>query len=483
MEKLEEKLRLIVPALKIAMKDCVACGLCLQNCYLSTFSPKLSKMIMSSIKEYIMSNFKKSLSGIAKKVIWRCCTDESCHEFCPNGISKAIVMIGLRFVLLQKGEAPFVIQMAESLIRKTLQRDPGFRLQRVAMRVIGPLTYPNKWIKDRNKAETTARIERAKNPRFDKVKEGATLFMPGCGHTYGMPHLVELTMRILDKAGVDYATIGTPEFCCGGVFAVAGFLKGSYLIGERTGNALKNLKPAKVITACPGCFSAYTSRSFPTGGTKAFSLPLSEILEEAGIEVLHLSQYLSQLIEKGKIKFKRSINRPIAVLDSCSTGGRAKTLGKGEVSKYQHEILKSIPGIDHRELPILGGKSRCCGITAKLTEKVASPFSFLNPDLAFRSQKAVVNDTLAQGIHDITSICGGCAMMYGDGLNKMGNPINFWDTEELVAYAMGLNIYPRDHTKMFKWMQLGPPFFKLEMLSAIPRFVETISKALKYALP
>ena len=106
LENFVEKSRLIGPTLKNAMKDCIGCGECLQNCYLQSLSPKLAKMAMSSIKEYIMSDFKKSLPGIAKKIIWRCCTDESCYDFCPKGISKSILMIGLRFVLLQTGQGP-----------------------------------------------------------------------------------------------------------------------------------------------------------------------------------------------------------------------------------------------------------------------------------------------------------------------------------------------------------------------------------------
>ncbi|NVM28646.1 MAG: (Fe-S)-binding protein [Candidatus Helarchaeota archaeon] len=483
MSKVEKKLRLIVPALKNAVKECTACGACLQNCYLNKYSPKLAKKIMSSIREYVFSDFKRSLPGLAKTVIWRCCTDESCHSFCPKGISKSILMIGLRFVLLQKGEAPFLIQLIESSMRRSFQKDPEFRLQRAAMRIIGPLMYPSKWLKERSRKEVTERIQRAKNPQFDRIKKGATLFMPGCGHTYGMPHSIELTMRILDKAGVDYATIGTPEFCCGGVFAVAGFLKGSLLIGERTGKALKKLKPGKVITACPGCFSAYTNKEIPTGvGTKTFKFPLSEILEEAGIEVLHLSEFLFQLIKSRKIKFERRITRPIAVLNSCSTGGRAKTLGKGDVSQFQHEILKSIPGVEYRELPLLKETARCCGITVKLTEKVASPFSLLNPDLAFNSQREVINDALSQEIRDVTTICGGCAMMYGDGLKQMGNPVKFWDMQELLAHAMGINVHPRQTDEIFNWMKLSPPYFKIGMLSAIPRLIETAATAVKYIL-
>ncbi|MFX1298838.1 MAG: (Fe-S)-binding protein [Promethearchaeota archaeon] len=384
MANIKNKMRLIVPTLKTAMKDCTACGVCLQNCYLQNFKPKIAEKIMSSIKAYINSNFKKSLPRLAKEVIWRCCVDEYCHQFCPNGISKGILMIGLRFLLLQKGSAPFLLQMTESILRKTLQNDPSFPTQRIGMRVIRPLSYPNKWLKDKTRQEVTKRLERAKNPQFDLIEKDATLFMPGCGHTYGMPNIVQLTMAVLDKANVKYHTIGTPEFCCGGAFAVAGFLRGSFLIGERTGKLLAKLKPKKVITACPGCFMAYSTKSFPTGiRNKTFQLPLSEILEDASIEVNHLADYLEQLIKAGNIKFKRKINRPLAVLSSCSTGKRNETLGRGKISESQYEILKSIPGIQFRELSFSGDKSRCCGITAKLIQKSASLTSLFNPDLAF----------------------------------------------------------------------------------------------------
>lgn len=474
----------IVPTLKFAMKTCLACGQCLENCYLSKIPEKLAQRIMQSIKNYIDSDFQKKLPSVTKNIIWRCCVDEYCNQFCPQGISKGLLMIGLRFILLQKGDAPFLLQMANSLLRKNLTKDPNFLLQRIIMRVIGHVSYPNKWIKDEKRQEANRRLELAKNPQLDQIEKGATLFMPGCGHTYGLSNIVQLTMAVLDKAEIKYYTIGTPEFCCGGVFAVAGFLEESFLIGDRTGKLLAKLKPERVITACPGCYMAYSTKSFPTGiGNKSFRLPLSERLEDAGIEVVHLSEYLEDLIKSGNIRFTRQIKRPIATIPSCSTGKRNETLGKGHMLNAQNEVLKSIPGVQYEELSYTGKNSRCCGMTAKLTQKVASLNSLLNPDLALKSQKEVISDALSKGVHDVATICGGCVMMYGDGLNRIGNPLKVWDLIELVAYSMGIEIYPREHAEMFNWMQLSPPFTKLGMIHSLPRLVEVLSDTLKYILP
>ncbi|MHA1651522.1 MAG: hypothetical protein ACTSYB_15130, partial [Candidatus Helarchaeota archaeon] len=68
----------IVPTLKNLMKKCEACGTCLQHCYLQGLQPKIAQKVMKSIKEYVESNFKKSLPAIAQKIIWRCCIDEYC---------------------------------------------------------------------------------------------------------------------------------------------------------------------------------------------------------------------------------------------------------------------------------------------------------------------------------------------------------------------------------------------------------------------
>jgi Fe-S oxidoreductase len=483
MQAVDNKLQLIVPALKHLMKDCTACGTCLQNCYLSNIPLKLAQKIMQSIKDYIDSNFKTSLPSVTKKIIWRCCVDEYCHQFCPNGISKAMLMIGLRFVLLQKASGPFLLQMMETLLRKTLQKDPSFPLRRVAMRLIEHVSYPKKWRMDPSRRAMTERLEKAKNPQFNRIEEGATLFMPGCGHTYGLPNIVQLTMAILDKAAVKYHTIGTPEFCCGGVFAVAGFLKASYLTGLHTARLLTKLKPARIITACPGCFLAYSAKAFPTGkGTKSFKLPISETLDDAGVEVLHLSEYLEQLIISGQLKFKRKISRPMSILSSCSTGKRNVTIGKGQIADSQYEILKSIPGVDFRELSYSGDQSRCCGVTAKLNQKVASFKSVLNPDLAFKSQQEVVNDALSKGVRDVATVCGGCVMMYNDGLQQMGGPLRVWDLVELVAYALGINIYPRDHEEMANWIRMSPPFIKPGLFRSLPRMIGLSSDALKYLL-
>ncbi|MHA1276484.1 MAG: (Fe-S)-binding protein [Candidatus Helarchaeota archaeon] len=481
MQAIDNRLRLILPALKNLMKDCAACGTCLQNCYLSNVPPKIAEKTMQAIKEYVEHNFKTSLPSFAKTIIWRCCIDEYCYQFCPNGISKAQLMIGLRFSLLQKGMGPFQLQVMESLLRKTLDKDPTFTLHRTIMRLVENMTYPLKWKKDRNRREMTERLERAKNPRLDLIEKGSTLFMPGCGHTYGMPNIVQLTMAILDKVNVKYHTIGIPEFCCGGVFAVAGFLKASYLIGMRTGRLLAKLKPARIITACPGCYMAYTAKGFPTGhGQQSFKLPISETLADAGIEVLHLSEFLEQLIKSGQIKFKRKIERAIAILPSCSTGKRNVTIGKGQIAESQFEILKSIPGVDFRELTYSGDQSRCCGVTAKLTQKVISFNSIFNPDLAFKSQQEVVTDVLTKGVRDVATVCGGCEMIYNDGLKQMGGPIRVWDLVEIIAYAMGITIYPRDHEEMQDWIKLSPPFIKTGILRVFPRIINLLSAAFKY---
>ncbi|MHA1263793.1 MAG: (Fe-S)-binding protein [Candidatus Helarchaeota archaeon] len=489
-DDIDNKLRKIIPVLKYVIKDCASCGQCLQNCFLKSYEEQQAKKIMSAIKKYIESDFKKSLSDLAKTVIWRCCTDEYCANFCPNGLNKSMLMIGLRFILLQKGEGPFMLQLGENGLRRLLQKDRTFRLQRIAMRLFRHVNPMGELKSGRKAAKSDAKwgkskrlIEQARNPKLDQIPKGSTLFMPGCGHTYGMPQLVELTMKILNKANVEYYTIGTPEFCCGGVFAIAGYLKASYILGERTGRALEKLQPSRVVTACPGCFSAYTTKkiSFNRKGD-SFSLPLSEILSGAGIEVIHLSQYFVELIREGKIEFIRQIKRPIAILDSCSTGGRAAALGKGNVSKFQHEILKSIPGVEYRQLPILNNRSRCCGVTTKLTEKVVSPFAILNADLAFQAQQKVITDAIAHNIRDLTLFCGGCALLYGDGLNRMGNPVKIWDTQELVAYAMGIHGVGKQKQDIAQHMNLTPPYLKIGFISGIPGLIKMASEAIKYAI-
>jgi len=85
----------------------------------------------------------------------------------------------------------------------------------------------------------------------------------------------------------------------------------------------------KILTSCPHCFNNIKNEYPHLGGT---------------YEVMHYSELISDLIEKGKIKPVVTINTTLAYHDSCYLGRH------NGIYEAPRQIAKSIPGLELVEM-------------------------------------------------------------------------------------------------------------------------------------
>ena len=219
------------------------------------------------------------------------------------------------------------------------------------------------------------------------------LYFRGCTAREKQTDIAEATERLLEIAGVDFHTLDD-EKCCGSVLLRTGF------IDEAQNQIKKNtetLKGQKIITSCAGCYKT-----------------LKEDYE--GLDVIHISQLLDELIREGKLNFsKRDLN--VTYHDSCHLGRHCN------VYDEPRNVIQSVADIT--EMENIRENSLCCGTGGG----VKSAY----PEIANQMASLRIAQAKETGCKTLVTPCPFCK------LNLENDDIEVVDlTEFLVKYG-GVN--------------------------------------------
>ncbi|MFX0100698.1 MAG: (Fe-S)-binding protein, partial [Candidatus Hodarchaeota archaeon] len=428
----ERQKRKALLVLRRMMEPCESCGQCLQNCKFYTYSQDEAKEIMRGIKEFV---FSKGLSGKpskkARRFVWSCGLCEHCNLLCPlppdKQISRSAWIIILRSVLLKKDMAPFTARVLRLLLK-----DCTNPILKNIWPIDAKLSVPD-WhgTGDPMLPRIRLAIEKA---RQRPTKGAEVCFFGGCGHVYGSPDVVYQTISILEDAGVDMVTIGNPDFCCGVVYVVMGLYDMWIDQTARLAREYLDLRPrpSKILLQCPGCTTVHMFDMSRYG----VDLPLDHLRKMVGgIEIVHVVEYISDLIKEGRLQLERPINMTVTYNDNCSIGRRLKISGRSVYDKPRH-VLRSIPELNLVESDYTRDNAFCCGGLASKSKKIHEVHEKI-----FKSMVEKGSDTLL-------SPCMGCVASFRGGAktfyNKTGHKIKILDILRLVHESLGKRT-PRRH--------------------------------------
>lgn len=189
-------------------------------------------------------------------------------------------------------------------------------------------------------AITKRRSEWAKNIALST--KGETLYFAGCYASYRYPKTAQATAKILIQAGLDLAYLFNEEWCCGLHAGWDGQRTIEENMAKHNVEAIRKLGVKKVIFSCPHCYMTF-KKDYPqlTG-----SLPF---------EVAHISEVLSQLIDKDRIKFDKALRKKVTYHDSCNLGRHMK------IYEEPRKVIQSIPGVKLVEMKNNRRWAWCCG--------------------------------------------------------------------------------------------------------------------------
>jgi Fe-S oxidoreductase len=72
-------------------------------------------------------------------------------------------------------------------------------------------------------------------------------------------------------------------------------------------------------------------------------------------DVVHISQFLQELIEQGRLEFNGEYDKKVAFHDPCYLGRH------NGIYDQPRDVLKKVPGLELVEMPDSRGNSLCCG--------------------------------------------------------------------------------------------------------------------------
>jgi len=176
-------------------------------------------------------------------------------------------------------------------------------------------------------------------------KQGAeVVYFVGCvasffPRSYRVP---QAFASILEKGGADFTTLGGQEWCCGYPLLSMGRLQEAKTLIQHNVAQVKQLGASRVTFACPSCYHMWK-----------FIYP--DVLgEEIGLQVLHATELLNELIAQGTIELGE-LKLRVTYHDPCDLGR------KSGVFEAPRQVLQSIPGLTFIEMSSAGQISECCG--------------------------------------------------------------------------------------------------------------------------
>lgn len=239
------------------------------------------------------------------------------------------------------------------------------------------------------------------------------LFWVGCSGSFDdrAKKITKALVKILHKADVKFAVLGTEEMCTGDPAKRAGNEFLFQMQAMQNIQVLNGYEVKKIVTACPHCFNTIKNEYPELGGE---------------YEVLHHTQFVQSLINEGRLTIKGGgtfKGKRITFHDPCYLG-RAN-----EEYEAPRELLEKLDA-ELVEMKRCKTKGLCCGAGGAQMFKEAE-----------KGNKEVnverTEDALETNAQVIATGCPFCNTMMTDGVknfNKEGE-IQVMDVAELIAQA------------------------------------------------
>lgn len=379
---------------------CTECGRCEEQCPADrTGKPLSPKKFISDIKhdlfkqkDLLLNNSYNSIQAlvradgdITQDTIWSCTTCRACEEICPVNIQHLDMMLESRkYQVLM--DATFPAEMQQTFSNLENQSNPwGFGADARA-----------DWSKGLDVPLLTD------NPGAD------ILYYVGCAGSFDDrgKKIAQAIARILIKANINFAILGPEERCNGDIARRAGNEYLAQMMIQENVEILNRYMPKKILTGCPHCYNSLKNE-FPQFGAK--------------YEIVHHSDYISELIQKNCLKINHNDFGELTYHDSCYLGRW------NNIYNSPRDILRSINKKGLKEIGTSKDKGMCCG--------AGGGRMFMEETLGERINNFRAREIIKTQANTVAAACPFCLTMLEDGIKaEHGKPI-VKDIAEIVDAA------------------------------------------------
>ncbi len=217
--------------------------------------------------------------------------------------------------------------------------------------------------------------------------------------------------KILKAAGISFGILGTEEGCCGDSAMRGGNEYLYQTLAQANIEVMKKYNVKKIVTTCPHGYNAL-KKDYPHFGGE--------------FDVYHHTEIIADLIAKGKIALKKSMEGLATYHDSCFLGRY------NAIYDQPRRILGAVPGLKLTEMERTGAKSFCCG--------AGGARMWMEEDIGERINNMRTDQAIATGAATVGVGCPFCLTMLSDGIKdrKKEETMAVLDIAEIVWRAMGL---------------------------------------------
>ena len=377
---------------------CIMCYRCQEVCPAYNTGKVLSPAAMEINKRYFLNSEGARLASgersqipltefaISPEAVWACTACGACNDICPVGNEPMRDILDIRRALvLMENDFPEQLQTAFRGMERT----------------VNPWNVPP--------AERMKWAEGLVVPTVDQNPDADLLWWVGCAPATDTR--AQKTSRafaeILNSAGVNYAVLGENEQCTGDSARRAG---NEFLFSElalANVELLNEVKPKLIVTTCPHCLHTI-SNEYPAFG--------------GNYEVIHHSQLINELINRGQLKLKTENNRTLTFHDPCYLGRQ------NDIFNDPRQIL-TLTQANLVEMPRNRRKSFCCGAGgAQMWKEEAEGTERINADRFQEAQKTGA-DQLAVG-------CPFCMVMLNDAKKDANSNMEVLDIAEIIVQSI-----------------------------------------------
>ena len=239
--------------------SCPSCGLCIDVCPMSEVKDNYKNTAVYFIRNIRKGKRRRDVKAMTEK----CLMCGKCIEVCPLGI--------------------------ESLNIKTAQRNKTY------YKIKSDFEY----LKSQ---QTTDNGQQDKALSSQQLSNSTTLYFAGC-MSHLTPTITRSMKKIFEIAKENYEFLDAEgSICCGRPMMLTGKVNEAKALIDKNTELIKNSGAKRLVLSCPICYKVF-----------------KEEYNLEGIEILHHTQYINELIENDKLDIDRNDKRYV-YHDPCELG-------------------------------------------------------------------------------------------------------------------------------------------------------------------